>query len=72
MAKMTDDEFSLDNIESLLSSIDGLVVTEMQDAPQPEADTPAQTMDASLEITAEKLYSVSSCSFNVVSNSSRV
>lgn len=58
MAKMTDDEFSLDNIESLLSSIDGLVVTEMQDAPQPEADTPEQTMDASLEITAEKLYSV--------------
>lgn len=57
MANMTDEEFSLDNIESLLSSIDGLIVTEQQET-QSQQEEPVQTADASLEITAEKLYSV--------------
>ena len=57
MANMTDEQFSLENIESLLSSIDGLLVPEqpkIAPPPQPEAQ-PGN--GPALEITAEKLHS---------------
>lgn len=59
MANQTDEQFSLENIESLLSSIDGLLVAEQPKAVPASPEYEVQQSTAStLEITADKLHSV--------------
>ena len=53
-----EEQYSLDNIESLLNSIDGLLVTEQPKSSAPAVELPANATESDLEITAEKLYSV--------------
>lgn len=61
MVNVTDEEFSLDNIESLLNSIDGLLVSEKSEQPPAQENSvPTEipgSFDSSMDITAEKLYS---------------
>lgn len=59
MANVMDEQFSIENIESLLSSIDGLFVSE-QPKPGPSAQEQESQQGTApvLEITAEKLHSI--------------